>query len=62
MIGYQVRNLAEQLRVFLYTIVLSGAVIAAIILAAFVVPVIIGIAIVLSAYVLIKVLNEDSNS
>jgi len=56
-----VHNFLEQLKIILYTIVLSGAVIAAIVLAAFAVPIFIGIAIVLATYVLIKVLNEDSD-
>jgi len=57
-----VRNLIDQLKVLLYTIAVSGSVIAAVILAAIAVPVIIGIGIVLAVYVTIRVLNEDSNN
>jgi hypothetical protein len=54
-----VHKFLAQLKVLLYTIVVAGAVIAAILLATIAVPVIIGIGIVLAVYVTIRILNEE---
>jgi len=54
-----VRSWLEHAKLLLYTVLVSGLVLAAIILAAFAIPIIIGIGTVLAVYVIIRVLNED---
>ena len=54
------RNWLGHAKLLLYTVLVSGLALAAIVLAAFAIPIIIGIGTVLAVYVIIRVLDEDS--
>jgi len=55
-----VRNWLDHVKTLLYTLVISGIALAAIVIAAFAIPIIIGIGTVLAVYITIRILNEDS--
>jgi CHASE3 domain sensor protein len=54
-----VRSWIDQTKTLAYTILVSATVIASLVLAAFVIPLLIGIGIVMVVYISIRVINED---